>query len=126
AFLRLVDINQIQWQSRAHFLAMAARTMRRVLVDLARAKNYQKRGESPQKVVLDDATIGSDERARDVIVLHEALDALAALHERKSQVVELRFFGGLSVEETAEVLQVSPETVMRHWKLARVCLLREL
>jgi RNA polymerase sigma-70 factor, ECF subfamily len=126
AFLRLVDIRQIQWQNRAHFLAMAARTMRRVLVDLARAKQVQKRGESPQRVVLDDAAVGSDERARDVVALHEAMEALAAFDDRKSQVVELRFFGGLSVEETAEVLQVSPDTVMRDWKLARVWLLREL
>ena len=126
AFLRLVDVRQIQWQNRAHFLAMAARTMRRVLVDLARAKQVQKRGESPQRVVLDDAALGSDERPRDVVALHEAMEALATFDLRKSQVVELRFFGGLSVEETGEVLQVSPETVMRDWKLARVWLLREL
>ena len=100
--------------------------MRRVLVDIARSKNYQKRGESPQKVVLDDSIMGSNEPARDVVALHEAMEALATFDERKSQVVELRFFGGLSVEETAEVLQVSPETVMRDWKLARAWLHREL
>jgi RNA polymerase sigma factor (TIGR02999 family) len=126
AFLRLVDIKQVQWQDRAHFIAMAARTMRRILVDIARSKSYQKRGSRGQKVLLDENLIGSDERSRDVVALDEALKELDAVDPRKSQVVELRFFGGLTAGETAEVLKVSEETVLRDWRLARAWLRREL
>jgi len=126
AFIRLLDVNQIQWQSRAHFLAMAARLMRRVLVDAARTRNAAKRGAGAETILLDDAAIGAAEPGRDVIALHDALEALAAVDSRKSRVVELRYFGGLTVEETAEVLGVSAETVHRDWKMARVWLVREL
>jgi RNA polymerase sigma factor (TIGR02999 family) len=125
AYLRLVDTRQVNWQSRAHFLAMAARLMRRVLVDKARARGYQKRGAGAIHVTLTDA-LHSTEKSHDLLSLDEALDSLAAVDERKSQVVELRFFGGLSVAETAAALGVSPETVMRDWKLARAWLRRAL
>jgi RNA polymerase sigma factor (TIGR02999 family) len=118
AYLRLVDAQRVNWQNRVHFLAMAARLMRRILVDFARARRYQKRGGDPLRVSLDDALLTS-ERSEDLVAVDDALQALAKLHQRKSQVVELRFFGGLSVEETAAVLDVSPQTVMRDWKLAR-------
>ena len=126
AFLRLVDITQVQWQDRAHFLAMAARTMRRILVDAARAKCYLKRGGEIEKVTLNEVMVGANDKPQDVVALDDALTALAVVDPRKSQVVELRFFGGLSVEETAEILNVSVDTVMRDWKLARTWLLREL
>ena len=126
AFIRLLDANQIKWQSRAHFLAMAARVMRRVLVDAARTKHAAKRGAGAEKILLEDSAIGGAEPGRDVIALHDALEALAAIDPRKSRVVELRYFGGLTVEETAEVLGVSQETVHRDWKMARVWLVREL
>ena len=100
--------------------------MRRVLVDMARSRNYQKRGGEAEKVPLDDALAVSEERSTDLVMLDDALSALAAVDPRKSQVVELRFFGGLSAQETAEVLKVSPDTVLRDWKLAKVWLLREL
>jgi RNA polymerase sigma factor (TIGR02999 family) len=125
AYLRLVDINHVRWQNRAHFFAMSARLMRRILVDFARSKHYQKRGAGAQKVSLDEALMVS-EPGRDLVALDDALQALAKVDPRKSQVVELRFFGGLSVEETAEALKVSPETVMRDWKVAKAWLLREL
>jgi RNA polymerase sigma factor (TIGR02999 family) len=125
AYLRLVDAQHVNWQNRAHFLAMAARLMRRILVDVARARRYLKRGGDPLRVSLGDALVTS-EKSQDLVALDEALQALAKLHERKSRVVELRFFGGLSVEETAAVLDVSPQTVMRDWKLARAWLRREL
>ena len=126
AYLRLIDISQVQWQNRAHFFAMSARLMLRILVDFARARHYQKRGGGAQKVSFDEALVVSDERGEDLVALDDALQALAAVDPRKSQVVELRFFGGLSVEETAEALHVSHDTVMRHWKLAKVWLEREL
>jgi RNA polymerase sigma factor (TIGR02999 family) len=125
AYLRLVDAQHMNWQNRAHFLAMAARLMRRILVDVARARRYQKRGGNPLRVSLGDALVTS-EKSQDLVALDEALEALGKLHERKSRVVELRFFGGLSVEEAAAVLDVSPQTVMRDWKLARAWLRREL
>jgi RNA polymerase sigma-70 factor, ECF subfamily len=125
AYLRLVNTQQVNWQNRAHFLAIAARLMRRVLVDLVRARRYQKRGGDPLRVSLSDELVTSA-KSHDLVALDEALEALAALHERKSRVVELRFFGGLSIEETAAVLDVSPQTVMRDWKLARAWLRREL
>ena len=126
AYLRLVDARRVQWQDRMHFLAVSARLMRRVLVDHARARLYQKRGGGAERVTLVEALGGSDERPHDVVALDDALQALTQLDERKGQVVELRFFGGLTVEETANVLCVSPETVMRDWKVARAFLLREL
>ena len=126
AYVRLIDIKQVNWQDRAHFFAMSSRLMRRVLVDFARSKGYQKRGGGAQKVSLDEALIVSSEPGADLVALDDALDALAAFDARKAQVVEMRFFGGLSVEETAEALKVSVDTVMRDWKLAKAWLLREL
>jgi RNA polymerase sigma-70 factor, ECF subfamily len=125
-YLRLVDIRRIQWQDRAHFFAVAARLMRRVLVDFARRHKNQKRGGALQRVTLDEDLPVPGNTPEDVIDIDQALHALAAQYERKAQVVELRFFGGLSVEETAEVLNISPETVMRDWKFAKNWLLREL
>jgi RNA polymerase sigma factor (TIGR02999 family) len=126
AFMRLIDLRRIQWQDRAHFMALSARLMRRVLVDHARSRNSQKRGGGAAPVALDDALVPSPERGADLVALDDALENLARVDPRKSQVVELRFFGGLSVEETAEALSVSPETVMRDWRLAKSWLLREI
>ena len=126
AYLRLVDLNRVRWQDRAHFFAMSARLMRRILVDHARSRNYQKRGGALRRVSLDEALVVSEERGTDLVALDDALEALAAVDPRKSQVVELRFFGGLSIEEAAEALQVSAETVLRDWRLARAWLRREL
>ncbi len=126
AYLRLVDTQRVRWQNRAHFFAVSAQLMRRILVDFARSRRSLKRGEGAQKVTLDDALIMSPEQGQDVVALDEALKALAAVDSRKSQVVELRFFGGLTVEETAEVLKVSSDTVLRDWRMAKVWLLREL
>ena len=126
AYLRLVDVQHVNWQDRTHFLAMSARLMRRVLVDHARARAYQKRGGDAVRVTFDEGLEVSDEPARDLIALDDALQALAKLDQRKSRVIELRFFGGLSVEETAVVLKVSPDTVMRDWRLAKAWLLREM
>ena len=126
AYLRLVEIKRISWQNRAHFFAMSGRLMRRILVDHARARGYLKRGGGAQQVSLDDALTAVSEKGRDLIALDDALTALAAVDARKSEVVELRFFGGLTVAETAEALHVSPETVIRDWKVAKVWLLREL
>jgi RNA polymerase sigma-70 factor (ECF subfamily) len=126
AYLRLIDINHVNWQNRAHFLAVSARLMRRILVDFARARHSQKRGGGVQRVSFDEGLVVSNEPGQDLVALHDALTALAQVDTRKSQVVELRFFGGLSVEETAEALHVSTDTVMRDWKLAKVWLLREL
>lgn len=125
AYMRLIDINKVQWQNRAHFFAMSARLMRRILIDFARSKHYQKRGAGAQKVSLDEGMMVVDP-GQDLLALDDALHALADVDQRKSQVVEMRFFGGLSVEETAEALHISPETVMRDWKLAKAWLLREL
>jgi RNA polymerase sigma-70 factor (ECF subfamily) len=126
AYLRLVDQKEANWRNRAHFFAVAAQMMRRILVDYARSRNFAKRGGGAKQVSLDEAMIVSDERAADVVALDEALDALARFDERKSRMVELRFFGGLSIEETAEVLGVSPGTVMRDWTLAKAWLQREI
>ncbi len=126
AYVRLVDIRQVRWQNRAHFFAMSARLMRRILVDFARSRRYQKRGGAARKVTLDEALVVSPEPGADLVALDEALTALAAVDPRKAQVVEMRFFGGLSVEESAEALHVSRDTVMRDWKLAKAWLLREL
>jgi RNA polymerase sigma factor (TIGR02999 family) len=124
--MRLIDISRVRWQDRAHFLAMAARQMRRILVEFARAGHRLKRGGAAEMVPLEEAMAVVPEPDWDVVALDEALGALAAVDERKSRVVELRFFGGLSVEEAAEVLGVSVETVARDWRLAKVWLLREL
>jgi RNA polymerase sigma-70 factor, ECF subfamily len=126
AFLRLAGTSKIAWHDRAHFLAVAARTMRRVLVDSARAKGYQKRGGRQPAVPLDDVDPTAPAPRGDVVAVHDALDALATIDARKAHVVELRYFGGLTVEETADALAVSPETVMRDWKFARAWLLQEL
>ena len=126
AYLRLMDAASVRWQSRAHFFAIAAQLMRRILVDFARSRNCAKRGGAAQQVSLKEAAVFSSERAPDLVALDEALSALARIDERKSRVVELRFFGGLSVGETAEILNVSPETVMRDWRLAKSWLLHEL
>src|SRR4030095_16199645 len=126
AYLRLIEVKQVQWQNRAHFFAMASRVMRRILVDAARARGFQKRGGGAETVSRDEALLISGEPRQDLIALDDALNALAAFDLRKSQVVEMRFFGGLSVEETAEALHVSADTVMRDWRLAKVWLVREL
>jgi RNA polymerase sigma factor (TIGR02999 family) len=124
AYVRLVHMRQPTWQNRAHFFALSAQIMRRILVDFARARLHQKRDGGDQ-VTLDDALLIS-KPGRDLVALDDALAALATVDPRKSRVVEMRFFGGLSVEETAEVLQVSPKTVMREWQTAKVWLLKEL
>jgi RNA polymerase sigma factor (TIGR02999 family) len=126
AYLRLIDARQVHWQNRAHFFAVSAQLMRRILVDFARSKHYLKRGGGAQKVAFDEALVASPEQGQDLVALDYALTALALTDARKSRVVELRFFGGLSVEETAEVLKVSPDTVMRDWKLAKAWLAREM
>jgi RNA polymerase sigma-70 factor (ECF subfamily) len=126
AFLRLVDQRDVRWQNRAHFFGIAAQMMRRILVDYARNRRYAKRGGDAHKVSLDEAMIVSEERAADVVALDDALKGLAEFDLRKSQIVELRFFGGLSIDETAEVLAVSPGTVMRDWTLAKAWLRREM
>jgi RNA polymerase sigma-70 factor, ECF subfamily len=126
AFLRLTDAQRIRWQDRAHFLGIAARLMRRVLVDHARARGSSKRGGAVANVSLDDALVVAPEPAVDVVALDRALEALAVVDARKGRVVELRFFGGLSVEETAEALHVSTDTVKRDWRMAKLWLLHEL
>jgi RNA polymerase sigma factor (TIGR02999 family) len=126
AYLRLIDLGRISWNDRAHFFAMSARLMRRILVDHARARRYQKRGGGATLVPFDEERTVAVEPGTDLVALDDALEALAALDARKSRVVELRFFGGLSVEETATVLGVSPGTVMRDWRLAKAWLLKEL
>ena len=126
AYLRLVEQKQVRWQNRAHFLAIAAQLMRRILVDYARRRQYQKRGGGALQVTLSEAESLGDERAPDLVALDEALKSLAEIDPRRSQVVELRFFGGLSIEETAEVLKVSPTTVERDWTIARAWLHKSL
>jgi RNA polymerase sigma-70 factor, ECF subfamily len=126
AYLRLVDAQRVEWHDRTHFMAVAARLMRRVLVDLARERSSQKRGADVHLVPLDEALAAPAEGATDLARLDEALTALSELDRRKAQVVELRFFGGLSVEETAEVLGVAPITVLRDWRFAKLWLLGEL
>jgi RNA polymerase sigma factor (TIGR02999 family) len=126
AYLRLIDSSRVRWQNRSHFFAVSAQLMRRILVDFARARDKLKRGGDAVQVSLDEAMEIPLEPSADLIALDDALTTLATFDERKSKVIELRFFGGLSVEETAEVLKVSPVTVMRDWGLAKVWLLREL
>jgi RNA polymerase sigma factor (TIGR02999 family) len=126
AYLRLINAQQVDWQNRAHFLAMAARLMRRVLVDSARAKHYRKRGGGAVRVTFDEGAHPTDEPSVDLMALDDALNALAKMDERRGQVIELRYFGGLTAEETAAVLDVSVETVMRDARLAKAWLAREL
>jgi len=125
-YVRLIDAKQVPWQNRAHFFAMAARMMRRILVDFARARGNAKRGGGVGKVTLDEALVASPQPGDDLVALDEALQRLEAVHPRKSQVVELKFFGGLDLDETAEALHVSRDTVKRDWRFAKLWLLREL
>jgi len=125
-YLRLVDCGQVNWQDRAHFLAVSAQLMRRILIDFARSRGYQKRGGNVPHLSLEEAPSVCNEPPANIVALDDALKALADVDDRKSRVVELKFFGGLSIEETAEVLKVSPETVVRDWRLARAWLMREL
>ena len=126
AYVRLIDWKSVRWQSRAHFFGVSAQLMRRILVDFARSRNYAKRGGQLGVIPIDEAVIVSDDKGADIVALDEALGSLAKLDERQSKVVELRFFGGLSVEETAEVLHVSAGTVRRDWSIARAWLRREM
>ena len=125
-YLQLVDCRKVDWHDRAHFFAISAQLMRRILVDFARSRGYQKRGGGTPHLSLDEAPSVCSEPDANLVALDDALNALASVDERKSKVVELRFFGGLSIEETAEALRVSVETVVRDWRLAKVWLLREL
>ena len=126
AYLRLINAKDVAWHDRAHFLAVAARVMRRILVDYARARHYEKRGGDAIHVTLDEALVVASEPDEDFVALDDALTALAAVDARKSQVVEMRFFGGLTIEETAEALQISRDSVKRDWNIAKLWLLREL
>ncbi len=126
AYIRLVGQGPLQWQNRAHFFAVSAQLMRQILVDYARARRNAKRGGGAVKVTLDEAAEVSTERAAEMVALDDALTALAEFDQRKSRIVELRFFGGLSIEEMAEVLKVSPGTVMREWTLAKAWLRGEI
>jgi len=126
AFLRLVDARGVRWQDRAHFFALSAQTMRRILVNYALARGASKRGGSVHKVALEDALVVSPERDEQIVELDAALESLAKLDDRKARIVEMRFFAGLSVEETAAVLKVSPQTVLRDWNLAKSWLAREM
>jgi RNA polymerase sigma factor (TIGR02999 family) len=125
-YLRLVDVHLVNWQDRAHFFAMSARMMRRILTDFARSRNYQKRGAGAVQVSLDEGLVVTAEKDGDILALDEALTEFAVLYPRQSQVVELRFFGGLEVKEAAEALKISPETVKRDWRFAKAWLLRAM
>jgi RNA polymerase sigma factor (TIGR02999 family) len=125
-FMRLVEAQSVRWQDRAHFLGIAARLMRRVLVEHARTRGAQKRGGGAQHVSLDEEVLVFPSPDLNLIALDRALEALAAIDARKSRVIDMRFFGGMTVEETAEALHVSPDTVKRDWRLAKMWLLREL
>jgi RNA polymerase sigma-70 factor (ECF subfamily) len=126
AYMRLIDQRNVRWQNRAHFFGIAAQLMRRILIDHARKRDNVKRGGDVRKVPLDEAALVSQGRAADLIALDEALTRLEAIDERKSRVIELRFFGGLNIEETAEVLSISPATVQREWSMAKAWLYREI
>jgi RNA polymerase sigma-70 factor (ECF subfamily) len=126
AYLRLVDVQKVSWKNRAHFLAMCAQLMRRILTDFARSRGYQKRSGKQNRVTFTEALWVAPQSDTDLAALDSAMKKLAAIDERKSRVVEMRFFGGLTVQESAEVLKVSQDTVMRDWKFAKVWLLREL
>jgi RNA polymerase sigma factor (TIGR02999 family) len=125
-YVRLIDTQQVTWQNRAHFFAMSARMMRRILTDFARSRNYIKRGGGTIQVPWDEAMAVPEAPDADIVAIDDALSRLAKVDPRKGQVVELRFFGGLSVQETAEVLKISQETVMRDWKFAKAWLMRAL
>jgi RNA polymerase sigma factor (TIGR02999 family) len=126
AYLKLIDQRSVHWQNRAHFFGIASQMMRRILVDHARSRHYVKRGGDARQVSIDEAMLVTPERAAEVVALDDALTVLAGVDRRKSQIVEMRYFGGLSIEETAEVLGVSPGTVMRDWTLAKAWLHREI
>ena len=126
AFVRLVDQRNVHWQNRAHFFAIAAQMMRRILVDHARGRSYAKRGGGARPISLDEGLIVSDQRNAEVVAIHEALEELAKFDARKSEVVELRFFGGLTIDETAEVLGVSSATVRSDWTTAKAWLRRKI
>lgn len=126
AFIRLVDQRNVHWQNRSHFFGIAAQMMRRILVDYARSRNFAKRGGGAVKLSLEEGLIVSDERTEGVVAVHEALEGLAKIDPRQVQIVELKFFAGLSNEETAEVLAVSPGTVARDWTMAKAWLRREI
>jgi RNA polymerase sigma-70 factor (ECF subfamily) len=126
AWLRLIDWKQVSWQNRAHFFGVSARLMRYILVDFARVRNQRKRGAGAQYVSLDEAAAVSADRSDDLVALDDALEALARYDPRKCQIVELRFFGGLTVNETAEVLQLSPITIIREWNKAKAWLYQQL
>ena len=126
AYLRLADYKKMRWQSRSHFFAVAAQVMRRILVEQARSKNFAKRGGGAQRISLDETAIVSAGRSEEVIAVDEALTDLESWDPRKGKIVELRFFGGLSIEETAEVLRVSPTTVQREWRSAKAWLYRAI
>jgi RNA polymerase sigma factor (TIGR02999 family) len=126
AYLRLVDCQRVRWQDRAHFFAVSANLMRRILVHYARVRHFQKRGAGARPVALDDNLDCYPEKGADLVALDDSLEALAQIDPRKSKVVELKFFGGLKTEEIAEVLQVSPQTVLRDWKLAKAWLVQEM
>jgi RNA polymerase sigma factor (TIGR02999 family) len=126
AYERLIHLKDVSWQNRAHFFAVSAQVMRRILVDYARARRYSKRGGEWRQVPLNEAVALFRDRQTDIVALDDALKTLAGIDARKSQVVEMRFFGGLSIKEVAEVLSVSEETILRDWRLAKVWLLREL
>jgi RNA polymerase sigma factor (TIGR02999 family) len=126
AYLRLVGQQNVQWQTRAHFFAVAARVMRNILVDYARGRGRAKRGDGLPPLPLGDVAVMSDERADELVAVNTALDSLTAIDPRKSRVFELRYFGGMSVDEAAEALKVSPATVTRDWRMARAWLRREL
>jgi RNA polymerase sigma-70 factor (ECF subfamily) len=126
AYIRLIDASRVEWKDRAHFFAISANVMRRILVEFARSRRSVRRGGDPEKVEFEEAIVSPRERNPDLVALDDALTALAEVDAREAKVVELRFFGGLSVEETAEVLKVSGRTVMRDWDHARLWLLKEL
>jgi RNA polymerase sigma-70 factor (ECF subfamily) len=126
AYLRLMNAKDVVWKNRAHFFALSARLMRRILVDFARSRRYEKRGGGNTPVSLEDITVVSPQQAPYLLALDDALTRLAEVDSRKSQVVELRFFGGLSVDESADVLKISRDTILRDWKIARLWLLREI
>ena len=126
AYLRVIDISQVHWQNRTHLFAMAARTMRRILVDAARARGSQRRGGDIAKISLDHAVAAAPDRRHDLVAVDEALERLQAVHPRQADVVELRFFGGLTLEETASALNVSVDTIKRDCRFAKLWLLREL
>lgn len=125
-YLRLVDISGVDWQDRAHFFAISARMMRRILTDFARSRNYQKRGAGAVQVSFDEGLLVTPEKDADIMALDEALTEFAELYPRQSQVVELRFFGGLEVKEAAEALKISPETVKRDWRFSKAWLMRAM